>query len=61
MLFVSESPGEEKLGEAMKEIFPELSTANRFASSPESEYVSESPSISEPVIVSNMVPAATLS
>ena len=55
------SPGEEKLGDAMNETFPETSTLNRLASSPDNEYVRVSPSTSEPVRVSNTAPAATLS
>ena len=55
------SPGFEKFGDAMKDIFPEASTLNRLESSPDSEYVRVSPSISEPVKVSNTAPPATLS
>ena len=55
------SPGEEKLGDALKETLPSLSTENNSASSPEREYDRESPSTSVPVKVKSVVPPATLS
>ena len=55
------SPGFEKFGDAIKDTFPEASTLNRLASSPDKEYVRVSPSMSEPVRVSKIAPPTIFS